>query len=202
LADGLEADRAAGEVRVAASVALTQGWLEQAACSVGTRDHESLLVTEIPPSAIHAALLLVGATPGRPGMWRYESDAVIVEPPAGAAVEVLVRWSDADGAAQERPIEEWIRGADGRSFPGTFVFAGSLLRPNPPSFGPGEHYVADYTGSIVGLVTFGDELIGAQAVIPDQVGIEAANWEAWTERMPPSGTTATLVLRPLAREAR
>jgi hypothetical protein len=53
----------------------------------------------------------------------------------------------------------------------------------------------------VGLVTFGDELIGAQAVIPDQVGIEAANWEAWTERMPPSGATATLVLRPLAREA-
>ena len=49
-----------------ASIACNSGWLEQVACMVGTREHESLVVVEAKPSEVHAALLLLGLEPGTP----------------------------------------------------------------------------------------------------------------------------------------
>jgi hypothetical protein len=198
LPGGTVVDRRLGEVTVPAFVATTTGWLEQVACLVGTREHESLLVVETKPSEVHAGLLLLGLEPGQPGRWRYEDGAVRSEVPSGPAIELLVRWRDDEGE-HERPLVEWVRGADGRSFPAEWVFAGSVFAPHPPSWKePGQYYVADITGSLVGLVTFGDETIAARAVIPDLIDIEAANWQAWTERMPPAGHPAILVLRVAA----
>lgn len=202
LPGGIEVDRANGEVRVPASTGITVGWLEQVACVAGTRDHESLVTVECQPSDVHAALLLLGLEPGAPGRWTYSHDTVRVAPPRGPAVEVRVRYivHSAEGAAVQHDVHvlDWIRGIDGRSFPASWVFAGSAIAPNPKSLGPGEHYVADYSGSLVGLVTFGDEVIAATTVIPDVIEFEAANWEAFSERMPPEGTPATLVLRRVA----
>lgn len=194
LPGGIEVDRAIGEVRVPAIVACTVGWLEQVACREGTREHESLLVVECKPSDVHAALLLLDLMPGAPGTWSYDGHEVEVRAPHGDGVAPFVRY-EVDGAALERPVAEWIRGADGRAFPSEWVFAGSRFVPNPKSWGPGEHYAADESGSLVGLVTFGDETVGARTVIPDQLAVESANWESWTERMPKEGTRATLVLR-------
>ncbi|MDZ4754824.1 MAG: YdjY domain-containing protein [Phycisphaerae bacterium] len=199
LPGGIEVDRTNGEVRVPAATGITVGWLEQVACVAGTRDHESLVTVECKPSDVHAALLLLGLEPGAPGRWRYDQESVQVVPPRGPAIEVRIRYllRSVEGAAiaHEVHVLEWIRGIDGRSFPASWVFAGSAIAPNPKSLGPGEHYVADYSGSLVGLVTFGDEVIAATAVIPDLIEFETANWEAFSERMPPEGTPATLVLR-------
>ncbi|MBL9147277.1 MAG: hypothetical protein JNM94_01150, partial [Phycisphaerae bacterium] len=52
LPSGIEVDRAKGEVRVPTFVACREGFLEQIACLAGTREHESLLVTEIKPSDV------------------------------------------------------------------------------------------------------------------------------------------------------
>ncbi|MFM8699279.1 MAG: YdjY domain-containing protein, partial [Phycisphaerales bacterium] len=60
----LSVDRERREVVVDAEVACNRGWLEQAACRAGTREHESLLAIQNPPSTIHACLLLAGAEPG------------------------------------------------------------------------------------------------------------------------------------------
>jgi hypothetical protein len=65
--------------------------------------------------------------------------------------------------------------------------------------GPGEHYVADRTGSIVGLVTFGDEVIAYDEVLSDKVDVDAPEWQANTPVMPAPGTRVQLVIRP--REA-
>jgi hypothetical protein len=220
LPNGILVDRARRRVEVPALVATTEGFLEQIACAEGSREHESLLVVSIKPSEIHAAILLAGGTAGQPGRWRDDGTDVIVEPPTGTAVRVRVRpetpdqttgesrspavtpTSGADRAdttaasvGVELDITEWVRGAHGRRLDLTWVFAGSRFAPNPRSWKrPGEHYVADFTGSIVGLVTFGDETIAATTVIPDLLDVAAATWEAWTERMPPPGTKATLIL--------
>jgi hypothetical protein len=61
--------------------------------------------------------------------------------------------------------------------------------------GPGEHYVADRTGSIVGIVTFGDETIACDEVISDKADVDAPQWQARTERMPEPGTRVRLVIR-------
>lgn len=195
VAPGVEADRAAREVRVKAIVACDRGWLEQAVCRAGTRDHESLLSVEAPPSTIHAALLLLGLEPGAPGSWREATgtpDGVERVPPRGPPVELWVRSSKG-----EVPLSSWIhdpvRGARFDAQP--WVFAGSMVRPNTRSMGPGEHFVADRTGSVVGLVTFGDELVAYREVLPDRVEVSAPQWQARTEAMPPSGESVTLVVR-------
>lgn len=203
LPNGIVVDRSKQRVEIPAHVAQTAGFLEQIACGENSREHESLLVVSLNASEIHAALLLVGATPGKPGSWRVEGEAVRSVPPTGTPIRVRVRVpgersptsDDPPGPPVERDIAEWVRGRDGRVYAGSWVFAGSRFAPNPKSWkAPGEHYVADFTGSIVGLVTFGDETIAATSVIPDLVEFEAAEWQAWTERIPFSGTEATLIL--------
>ena len=207
MADGLWADRQRGEVLVDARIATREGWLEQLVCKSGTREHESLLAVAVQPSLIHAALLFVGAQPGAPGAWREEQDEggawrIAYTSPTGTPVEVFARVRS-DSGERDDPLCEWIRGAreEGgkiveQRFPcDAFVFAGSHVRPNPPSLGSGDHYVADFTGSIVGLVTFGDEMIAFREVIPDRVDLAPAVWTANTARIPPEGSTVQLVIR-------
>jgi len=194
-------DRAAREVRIDAEVACTQGWLEQAVCRAGTREHESLLVVNTPPSRVHAALMLIDLQPGRPGRWEMSPDGVTVKriPPEGDAIAA---WVEVGGTRV--PLSSWI--ADpvrGRRFPEQpWVFAGSRMRRRPPERGGGEQYVADATGSVIGIVTFGDEVVSFCEVLSDKVETDAPEWQAATERMPQPGTRVTLVLTPAApREA-
>lgn len=201
LSPSLRVDRAASQVEVDGFISLDAGALEQIACARGTREHESIFVPEPRPSEIHAALLLAGFEPGAPGQWRFTADGTLeLIDPTGDEIEVLLRHGD--GAFE--PIARFVR--DGRSaapFPDRpFVFAGSRLAPNPPSFGPGTHYVADYTGSVVGLVTFGDEMIAWREVIPDREEVAAPVWQANPLRLPAPGTSATLLLRRPAPSSR
>ncbi|MBM4110506.1 MAG: hypothetical protein FJ254_03985 [Phycisphaerae bacterium] len=182
-------DRTAGSVRIPGVVALREGWLEQAVCQVGTRDHESLVTVEMPPSSIHAALLLAGLVPGRPGHWRIRTDGSLeLVPPTGEAVAIEVEWVDASGVSQRAPIAEWIM-IDGAAAARSFVFAGSVVRDRAAT-----PYAADQSGSVVGLVTFGDEPVASVEVVPDQAEIAEPSMKAWTERMPPEGTSVTLVI--------
>lgn len=206
LSKDIRIDRSKSQVLIRAQVAARNGWLEQLVCKAGTREHESLLAVEAPPKLIHAALLAAGLTAGAPGSWlEMPPDAsghavVRFEPPTGTPLDVRVRWQ-IDGKVNECAICDWVRGVStdaGHDAPvfscDRFVFAGSHVRPNPPSLGPGEHYVADYTGSVIGLVTFGDEVVAYEEVIPDRVDIAPSAWEAWTDRMPPEGTAVELLI--------
>jgi len=47
----------------------------------------------------------------------------------------------------------------------------------------------------VGLVTFGDEVVALDEVVPDRVEVEPARWQARTAAMPEEGERVTLVLR-------
>jgi hypothetical protein len=181
----LEAD-GKNSVDVTAWVCLDEGLLEQVACAPATREHESLLVVRAKPSQVHAALLMAGFEPGSPGKWTYENQTIGTIAPTGARLEVLVRYADKarQGRIVERPIREWIRalsapGTNAAAFPAEpWVFGGSVIAPNRRGMEQGEHYVADSSGSIIGLVTFGDEVIGFSRVT-----------------IPPLGTEVTLILR-------
>lgn len=186
----ISVDRTAGSVRVPGIVALREGWLEQAVCQQGTRDHESLITVSMPPSSIHAALLLAGLQPGRPGHWRVRDDGSLeLVPPTGEAVLIEVEWVDVAGSTQRGPLSAWIR-AEGAAAPTSFVFAGSVMRDRAVA-----PYVADQSGSVVGLVTFGDEPIASVAVVPDRADVAEPSLKAWTERIPPEGTAVTIVIR-------
>ena len=188
----------AGEVQIEAVACLDEGWLEQIACSPGTREHESLVVVEARPSDVHAALLLAGFQAGTPGRWSDENETVSLVPPQGDALRIFVRYRPRGASTEiEEPIGAWIADESGApTFPDApWVFGGSAIVPNPPWMEPGEHYVADMTGSIIGLVTFGDEVIGFKEVLPDQEAVEPPHWQVRSDHVPPVGTKVTLIIR-------
>lgn len=195
-------------IEIAGRACLDAGYLEQVACAPNSREHESLVViTPAKPSQVHAALLLAGFTPGSPGRWTYENDTLATINPTGDALDVWVRYTNSHGQIVEHPVRDWIRGVampgqDASAppvrplFPNTpWIFGGSAFAPNPKFMGPGEHYVADMTGSVVGLVTFGDEPIGFAHVSSDQEDMQAPEWEVNTDLIPPMDTPVTLILR-------
>ena len=182
-----------GAVHVRGVVAIDAGWLEQVACLPGTRTHESLVVVDVPPSHVHAMLLLMGHQPGEPGRWVRNEGRLQKVPPTGDPLEVLVKVGDAPA----HPVARWIRGAQGEVFPeGPFVFAGSRFVRRDE----GERYEADLSGSLVGLVTFGDETVAWPELISHEVVMQQVAWEVNTQAMPPPGTPVTLILkRPTSR---
>ncbi len=189
----IEVDREAAAIRVPGSVALREGWLEQAICRVGSREHESLVSVEMPPSAVHAAMLLAGLKPGAPGRWRVRDDGSLeLVPPTGERVDVEVEWTAADGRPMRSALTEWITTPKGAP-PIAFVFSGSVTRE-----AAAVPYAADQSGSVVGLVTFGDEPIASVAVVPDRAEVAEPSLLARSERIPAEGTPVTIMIRRAA----
>lgn len=189
-------------VEIDGFVATTEGWLEQIICNVGTRDYEAIIATQAKASHIHAGLLLLGLEPGHPGSWQIDPDDPQmmkweVVQPEGPKVWLTVQWTDEGGQSHEVPVQDWVRDHhSGRQFPdGPWVFGGSMMATD---YQGREVYVADRSGSICGLVTFGDETLGWNEVWPDQVEVRPAEWEADTDAMPVSGTPVVVHLATTA----
>jgi len=184
-------------VELEAIVCIEAGWLEQVACAAGTREHESLMVPRAQPSEIHGALLMAGFEAGAPGTWSYDDGNFTFQPPTGTALDILVEYEDAAGNVVVEDVRRWIRDHHGENeFPSDpWIFAGSRFVKNPEWMAPGEHYVADQTGSIIGLVTFGDEVIGFSRVLADEDVVRQPEWEAHWERMPPVGTVVRIIIQ-------
>ncbi len=186
----------AGVVSFPGTIALDDGWLEVGVCRVGTREHEAVVVTGSTPSIIHAGLLLAGVEPGRPGGY-HENGAAFG--PTGDRVVVDLQPVDDAGEPVGDPIPFAATVLDVRApeeTPGLgWVFAGSQVLPNPPSMGPGEYYAADFGGSILGLSTFGDEVLGAVEVRSPDSGVDDAVWKIRAGSLPPAGTRIRVVIR-------
>jgi len=179
-------------VRVQGHVACTQGFLEQMVCGRGSREHESLVVIDAPASVVHAAMLAAGMRAGKPGSWHSATDGVVqLVSPTGDVVQVLVQWQDETGEHQA-PLSSWLINLSAGSTQPIFVFAGSAFVPNKQG---AQRYLADDSGSVVGLVTFGDEVIAMREVVPDKVQVSAARWKARTSVMPVEGAAVTVILR-------
>jgi hypothetical protein len=187
---------AAGIVSFPGTVALDEGWLEVGVCRVGTREHEAVVVTGSRPSIVHAGLLLAGLEPGKPGGY-HENGAAFG--PIGDRVVVELQPLDATGEAVGDPIPFASTVLDVRApeeIPDLgWVFAGSAVLPNPPSMGPGEYYAADFGGSLIGLSTFGDEVVGAIEVRSPDSGVDDAVWKIRPDILPPAGTRVRVVIR-------
>ena len=181
----------AGVVTLPGWITLEEGWLEVAVCRQGTREHESVVATTARPSIVHAALLLAGLEPGRPA--RYRPDGTF-EPASGDSVEISIRFEAGEPAAGEMPLGDAILDERGDESV-DWLFAGSTVHPNPPSLGPGEYYAADYAGTIVGLTTFGDEVVAAREARSPEIGIDPAVWKVRPGVLPPIGTPVTVIIR-------
>lgn len=191
---GVRVDREAGIVEFDGEVPIqadagdgTVVFLEVMVCTRDTKEHEALVVTDVSPSHVHAALLAIGLKPGSPGGWREFGDSVRGYPPEGPAVrlEFVV-----DGEAQ--PAASWVARDDGggRLKDQPWLFAGSRFVDR----GAGEMYDADGTGVLVGLTTFGSEVIAYPDLYSHDSGIEEPVWIADPRRTPELETPVTVRL--------
>jgi len=198
-------------VDVDAQVSLRAGLLELVACIKDSKEHESVVAVNAKPSHIHTALLLIDAKAGSPAMRRIvgEGDAArsIDVQPRGGMVDVYLVIDTPDGK-KEFPINRFIKKASDEYFLGrpvedpdkkpefypthTFMFTGSILverEENQP-----RQYVADFSGNVISLVTFGDEMMGTPEIHDDSN--EALLWEVHAEDLPELDTPVLLRLKP------
>ena len=61
--------------------------------------------------------------------------------------------------------------------------------------GPGEYYAADFAGTVVGLSTFGDEVVAVEEVRSPEAGIDPPVWRIRTGVLPEIDTPVTVVLK-------
>jgi len=207
-----------GFIDVDAQVAMEYGMLELVACTEGTKEHESIVRVNAKAAHIHAALLLVGAQNGNPAMRRPINEEMTRWthiPPSGSPVEVSLVVEGPDGKPVERPISDFIRKnldniyepgsasasettgeADGEAFPNSFLFTGSQLVDARDG---SRRYLADTSGHVITISTFGDEMLGLPG-FQSRVNGELI-WELDTTHLPALDEKVTLRLRPVFESA-
>ena len=172
-------------------------YLELFVCPPDSKEHEAVALTKVPPSQVHAALLLLGLEPGSPGRFSFEGKRMVSTPPTGPRLRVTLAY-ERDGKTVELPASDWaVTTRDGQSLTKYaptegFVFAGSMIvkRQNR------EVYYADTDGTLIGLTTFGGECIAWSGMHNPDSGIEEPHWIADAKVVPPFGTPVVVRIRP------
>jgi hypothetical protein len=203
LAQGLRVDLRAGIVAVPVEIGMREELLEYLLVAEHGASHESLLFTDVVPSALNAVLLALGAEPGRNASW------IPVDPPpspeerrAGAAVHhvtlpegdafyLYVAWRKG-GERYFYRLEDLIGNlASGRSLERhAFVYLGSrMVTPRP---GQPEAFAADLEGNLINLSYFRSGNTLLTAAVPEAV--EQTIWLPNSLLLPPRGTPVHLLI--------
>ena len=212
---GIKIDAKNKHVDISAMVALDDGLLELIACTADTKEHESLVIIDAVPMHIHAAMLLIGAENGRPAMVKpanKKKTQWLHLPPRGDRIAVSLVYPDPQNKEKtiQRPISDFLKRSErGEAveddeqgeFEGPakvfefFIFAGSIL--TDPEEGE-RQYLADASGNVVSISTFGDELL----CLPTKVSQEnsALVWAVDDKHLPAVGTKVTLRFTLIAQE--
>ncbi len=186
--NNLWVDRKRHRVYVDGYVAMREAGLEMFACPVGTKEHESVVATLAKAKEVHAALLAIGAKPGKPAS--FESEFV---PPSGQTIRVWVCWRDEAGKFKVVDARKWVLkvGAE-TEMKAEWVFSGSGFWKDPAD--GREYYRAD-GGDMICVSNFTTAMIDVNT--PSSADAGQLQYFPFTDRIPPRGTPIRLVLVPL-----
>ncbi len=168
-------------------VSLREGMLEMLACTVGTKEHESVVAVFSRAQTLHAALLAVGAEVGHPASFRPK-----FRPPTGTEIEVEIRWQDKEGQWQSEKGQDLvtdIRTQKPMTYP--WVFAGSGFWQDEET---GKEYYKAEAGDLICVSNFSTAMLDIP-VESSQVN-DGLMFEANTEKIPRLGTPVRMVLKP------
>jgi hypothetical protein len=162
-------------------------YLEMFVTSPDSREHESLVVADIKPSILHAALLAASLTPGQP---RQKDSIGSWVNAIGQELLITISTKELDGWSDFERIENWVINqqnqillSESESWT-SFVFAGSKINDSGPNAG----YLADRSGTLISLTTFGDEVISPSWAISHEAEIDEPVWIASIDHLPPKNT--------------
>ena len=143
--------------------------------------HESLLATEVVPTRIHLAMLLLGKKDLWPG-----SDVTGL--PGGQPIEVTIAWTEQDQERTAR-IEDWIVVGEEQlpASRGLWVYNGSRIAQG--------RFTADVNQSILSLIVDRDALANNPRTGHENDDI----WFPAEAKIPPVGTPVQVTFRLLAQ---
>jgi len=175
-----------GVVEIDASVAMDchhretpDVYLEMLITGPDTREHESLLVSGVKPSSLHAGLLAAGFESGKPVQF-VDGERVSAK---GDELVVEVR---VDGSDEWVGIVDWVTHVE-EATPlvedagwAGLVFAGSVLTD-------GGVYKADREGALVSLTPWGFEVVSPAWVVSPEASVDEPVWIANRALVPEMG---------------
>ena len=169
-------------------VAMREGPLEMFACPAGTKEHESVVALITESQYVHAALLAIDATPGRP----VKFDPVY-SPPAGDRIAIWVLWRDDKGKRHRVKAQQWVKkqGTD-EALDVDFIFAGSQWWTDPQS--GRDFYTAD-DGDLVCVSNFTSATLDIP--IESSKANAALDFGAFTKNIPDRFTPLRIVMIPM-----
>lgn len=184
-------------VALDAEVVLREGPLELILCPRKTKEHESIFAADVEPKTFQLALLLAGATPGRPAKietietadGKFESRS---EPPTGQTIKVWIEWRDGR-QLRRTDARHWVRDSQsGRSLAAELVFAGSAFARLP---GVDRPVFLGNDGDLVCVANFPGAII--DVAIRSSADNSQRLFEAFTARIPPKGTKVRILFEPI-----
>jgi hypothetical protein len=186
-------DKKARTLSFPASVNMDEGAVEYLLVSPHGCAHESLLATDVRPSDIHFAMLLLGAegaptvnTPGNPPQTASQMDLESLKnapKPGGDAIQISVRWKE-EGSAKTTPVEDWLFHTETeKAMPrGPWLYSGSYLS--------GQTFAAEAEGNLAAVVLNSAALINN----PRNGNTDDRVWLVHKEAVPKKGTPVELTL--------
>jgi hypothetical protein len=176
-------------ILVKSEVCLREGLLEQLLTRKPGKDHESILWADIDARDLHLALTLTGAEPGKVVQFRPK-----LAPPTGTAVKITLEY-ESKGKTIRVPAQQWIRNIKSKKdFPTDWVFAGSVLIPDPQNPKAVPFYGANQ-GDVITVVNFETSLLDVPFL--NTKDNDDLAYEAHTERIPALKTPVTIILEPV-----
>jgi len=165
--------------------------LEFLLCRQDTKEYESVVRTAARGADLHAALLALGLTPGKPARWSSAVAPATFLPPAGPELTVQFQWTDQAGAHQV-DAGDWLDSpqAKGKAPPRKWVFIGSEVLPDGP-------YWADLPseGGIISVANVASAVIDVP--FESSSTMEQRDYVPNRQAMPPPGTAVKMIITPL-----
>jgi hypothetical protein len=192
----LEVQGETRRVLVQAEVCLREGQLEQFLTRKRTKEHEAILAVDTDVRAIHTALTLARAEPGKPVQFipKYV-------PASGTKIKITLEYTDPKTKKKiQVRAQDWIRNLKtGKTLDQDWVFAGSVLVDNPLDKTKPPFYAAN-DGDVICISNFDT------AMLDLPISVSQANDElmfaAHTERIPPKETPVLVILEPILPKKR
>jgi hypothetical protein len=171
---------------MAGRIVKREGPMELFACLRRTKEHESIVSVRTKAFAVHAFLMALGCSPGRPVKFQPT-----YEPATGPEVEITVHWTDEKGARRTARAQEWLLNeATGKASEHPWVFAGSMFWDDPD----GKRYYLAEDGDFICVSNFQSAMLDLP--IKSSQANRELMFSAFTDRIPPVGTQIAVILTP------
>jgi truncated hemoglobin YjbI len=186
--EALTVDKAKGQVIMDGVFCLEQGQLEFLVAGPN-KEYESLVSTQVKPSSLHAALLMLGLSQGKPARWTSTAPGqpAVFQPPRGAQLEISLRWTGPDGQKHDVPATDLLETApDGKPVGAVrWVFVGSDVLE-------GGAYWADALGHHVSVSNFASSVLDVPFESTDKDAL--LQFAVNKNKVPPKLTPVQVVL--------